>query len=1284
MEKNRIRPITNGKSSRMSYSRQKEVLEMPNLIEVQKNSYEWFLSEGLREVFDDISPIADYSGHFSLEFVDFRLCEDEVKYTIDECKERDATYAAPLKVKVRLYNKENDEINEHEIFMGDFPLMTKTGTFVINGAERVIVSQLVRSPGIYYGIAHDKIGKELYSSTVIPNRGAWLEYETDSNDVFYVRVDRTRKVPITVLIRALGVGTNAEIVEMFGEEPKILASFGKDTAENYQEGLLELYKKIRPGEPLAVDSAESLITSMFFDARRYDLAKVGRYKFNKKLALKNRVKGRVLAEDVISCVTGEMVAEKGTTITRELADEIQNAAVPYIWVEGEDESRNIKILSNMMVDLQAVVDIDPTEVGVTEQVYYPVLEGLLEETEGDVEELKAAIKRDIHDLIPKHITKEDIFASINYNIHLEYGMGNDDDIDHLGNRRIRAVGELLQNQYRIGLSRLERVVRERMTTQDQDGISPQSLINIKPVTAAVKEFFGSSQLSQFMDQNNPLGELTHKRRLSALGPGGLSRDRAGFEVRDVHYSHYGRRCPIETPEGPNIGLINSLACYARINQYGFIEAPYRKIDKTDPQNPVVTDEVVYMTADEEDNYHVAQANEALDAEGHFVRKNVSGRYREETQEYERSKFDYMDVSPKMVFSVATALIPFLENDDANRALMGSNMQRQAVPLLTTEAPVVGTGMEVKAAVDSGVCIVAEKAGVVERSTSTEITIKHDDGSKKSYKLTKFQRSNQSNCYNQRPIVDKGERVEEGQVIADGPSTSKGEMALGKNPLIGFMTWEGYNYEDAVLLSERLVQDDVYTSVHIEEYEAEARDTKLGPEEITRDIPGVGDDALKDLDERGIIRIGAEVRAGDILVGKVTPKGETELTAEERLLRAIFGEKAREVRDTSLKVPHGEYGIVVDAKVFTRENGDELSPGVNQAVRIYIAQKRKISVGDKMAGRHGNKGVVSRVLPVEDMPYLPNGRPLDIVLNPLGVPSRMNIGQVLEIHLSLAAKALGFNISTPVFDGANEIDIMDTLDLANDYVNLEWEEFDKKHGEELLPEVRQYLYDNRAHRALWKGVPLSRDGKVRLRDGRTGEFFDSPVTIGHMHYLKLHHLVDDKIHARSTGPYSLVTQQPLGGKAQFGGQRFGEMEVWALEAYGASYTLQEILTVKSDDVVGRVKTYEAIIKGQNIPEPGIPESFKVLLKELQSLALDVRVLRDDNTEVEIMESVDYGETDLRSIIEGDRRYRDDNESYGDHGYTEQEFVDGKLEDVEPEEDDLAEVDEIEFDEFFDEE
>ena len=1266
MEKNRIRPIKTGKSFRMSYSRQQEVLEMPNLIEVQKDSYQWFLDKGLKEVFDDISPIADYNGHLSLEFVDFTLCEEDAKYTIDECKERDATYAAPLKVRVRLYNKETDEINEHEIFMGDLPLMTKTGTFVINGAERVIVSQLVRSPGIYYGIAHDKFGKKLYSATVIPNRGAWLEYETDSNDVFYVRVDRTRKVPITVLIRALGVGTNAEIIELFGEEPKLLASFGKDTSENYQEGLLELYKKIRPGEPLAVDSAESLITSMFFDPRRYDLAKVGRYKFNKKLLLKNRVSGQILAEDAVSAITGEVVAEKGTKITREIADMIQNAAVPYIWVEGEETSRNIKVLSNMMVDLQAVVDIDPAEVGVTEQVYYPVLAGIIEESAGDVDEMKRLIKRDLHDLIPKHITKEDIFASINYNMHLEYGMGNDDDIDHLGNRRIRAVGELLQNQYRIGLSRLERVVRERMTTQDQDGISPQSLINIKPVTAAVKEFFGSSQLSQFMDQNNPLGELTHKRRLSALGPGGLSRDRAGFEVRDVHYSHYGRMCPIETPEGPNIGLINSLACYARINEYGFIEAPYRKIDKTDPMNPVVTDEVVYMTADEEDNYHVAQANTPLDEEGHFINKNVSGRYREETQDYERNKFDYMDVSPKMVFSVATALIPFLQNDDANRALMGSNMQRQAVPLLTTEAPVVGTGMEVKTAVDSGVAEVAEQAGVVESSTSTSITIRHDDGTKKTYKLTKFQRSNQSNCYNQRPIVDKGERVEAGQVIADGPSTSGGEMALGKNPLIGFMTWEGYNYEDAVLLSERLVQDDVYTSVHIEEYEAEARDTKLGPEEITRDIPGVGDDALKDLDERGIIRIGAEVRAGDILVGKVTPKGETELTAEERLLRAIFGEKAREVRDTYLKVPHGEYGIVVDAKVFTRENGDELSPGVNQAVRIYIAQKRKISVGDKMAGRHGNKGVVSRVLPVEDMPFLPNGRPLDIVLNPLGVPSRMNIGQVLEIHLSLAAKALGFNVSTPVFAGANENDIMDTLDLANDYVNLEWDEFEKKHGEELRPEVLQFLSENRDHRELWKGVPLSRDGKVRLRDGRTGEYFDSPVTIGHMHYLKLHHLVDDKIHARSTGPYSLVTQQPLGGKAQFGGQRFGEMEVWALEAYGASYTLQEILTVKSDDVVGRVKTYEAIIKGENIPEPGVPESFKVLLKELQSLALDVRVLRDDNTEVKIMESVDYGETDLRHIIEGDRKYRDENESFGEHGFTEKEFVGEELEDVEPDE------------------
>ena len=1270
MEKNRIRPIPTGKSMRMSYQRQKEVLEMPNLIEVQKDSYDWFLRNGLKEVFDDISPISDYGGRLSLEFVDFTLCEDDVKYSIEECKQRDATYAAPLKVKVRLYNKEKDEITEHEIFMGDLPLMTATGTFVINGAERVIVSQLVRSPGIYYGIAHDKLGKRLFSCTVIPNRGAWLEYETDSNDVFYVRVDRTRKVPITVLIRALGVSSNAEIVELFGEEPKILASFTKDTSTNYQEGLLELYKKIRPGEPLAVENAESLIMSMFFDPRRYDLAKVGRYKFNKKLALRSRIRNQILAEDVVDPSTGEILAEKGTTVTLELADKIQNAAVPYVWIQTEE--RNVKVLSNLMVDLKAWVDVDEEELGINEKVYYPVLEKILEENT-DIEEIKQAIKRDIHDLIPKHITKEDIFASINYNMHLEYGAGNADDIDHLGNRRIRAVGELLQNQYRIGLSRMERVVRERMTTQDIDGISPQSLINIKPVTAAIKEFFGSSQLSQFMDQNNPLGELTHKRRLSALGPGGLSRDRAGFEVRDVHYSHYGRMCPIETPEGPNIGLINSLASYARINEYGFVEAPYRRIDKSDPKNPRVTDEVVYMTADEEDNYHVAQANEPLDAEGHFLNKNVSGRYLDETQSYEPHMFDYMDVSPKMVFSVATALIPFLQNDDANRALMGSNMQRQAVPLMITDAPVVGTGIEAKAAVDSGVCVVAKKAGTISYSCSNEIRMNNDDGTKDVYHLTKFMRSNQSNCYNQRPIVFKGDHVEAGEVIADGPSTYQGELALGKNPLIGFMTWEGYNYEDAVLLSERLVQDDVYTSIHIEEYEAEARDTKLGPEEITKDVPGVGDEALKDLDERGIIRIGAEVRAGDILVGKVTPKGETELTAEERLLRAIFGEKAREVRDTSLKVPHGEYGIIVDAKVFTRENGDELSPGVNQAVRIYIAQKRKISVGDKMAGRHGNKGVVSRVLPVEDMPFLPNGRPLDIVLNPLGVPSRMNIGQVLEIHLSLAAAALGFNVSTPIFDGANEKDIQDTLELANDYVNMEWDAFSEKYKDVLLPEVYQYLEEHLDHRELWKGVDIARDGKVQLRDGRTGEPFDGRTTIGHMQYLKLHHLVDDKIHARSTGPYSLVTQQPLGGKAQFGGQRFGEMEVWALEAYGASYTLQEILTVKSDDVVGRVKTYEAIIKGDNIPEPGIPESFKVLLKELQSLALDVRVLRDDNTEVEIMESVDYGDTNLNHIIEGDRYSDREDERFGDYGFSKKEFDGEEMVDVEEDEEEDSYLD-----------
>ena len=1245
---------------------------MPNLIEVQKNSYNWFLEEGLNEVFKDISPISDYNGHLSLEFVGYKLCRDDVKYTIEECKERDATYAAPLKVTVRLHDKQTDKLIEHEIFMGDLPLMTETGTFVINGAERVIVSQLVRSPGIYFDIQNDKYGKELYTSQVIPNRGAWLEYETDSNDVFFVRVDRTRKVPVTVLIRSLGIGTNEEILELFGDEPKIMASFAKDNASSYQEGLLELYKKIRPGEPLAVESAESLMHSMFFDSRRYDLAKVGRYKFNKKLMLKFRISGHTLAEDVIDPYTGEIIAKAGEVVDMELADKIQNAAVPSVVIQADD--RNVKVLSNMMIDITSFIDCDAKALGINELVYFPKLKELLEANpEASAKELDEIIRQNVNELIPKHITKEDILASINYNMHLEHGIGTKDDIDHLGNRRIRAVGELLQNQYRIGLSRLERVVRERMTTQDSETISPQALINIKPVTAAVKEFFGSSQLSQFMDQNNPLGELTHKRRLSALGPGGLSRDRAGFEVRDVHYSHYGRMCPIETPEGPNIGLINSLACYARLNEYGFIEAPYRKIDHSDPENPVVTDEVVYMTADEEDNYHIAQANEPLDEKSCFVRDMVAGRYKEETQEYPKSAYEYMDVSPKMVFSVATALIPFLENDDANRALMGSNMQRQAVPLLRTEAPVVGTGMEPKAAVDSGVCVVAKEGGKVTKVTATEIEIETKKGTD-TYKLIKFLRSNQSNCYNQTPIVNKGDVVEKGQVIADGPSTSNGELALGKNPLIAFMTWEGYNYEDAVLLSERLVQDDVYTSIHMEEYDAESRETKLGPEEITRDVPGVGDDALKDLDERGIIRIGAEVRAGDILVGKVTPKGETELTAEEKLLRAIFGEKAREVRDTSLKVPHGEYGIVVDAKVFSKENGDELPPGVNQSVRIYIAQKRKISVGDKMAGRHGNKGVVSRVLPVEDMPYLPNGRPVDIVLNPLGVPSRMNIGQVLEIHLSLAAKALGFDVTTPVFDGAKETDIVDALNLANDYVNMEWEDFEKKYKSTLNKEVLSYLDENKAHRELWKGVPLSGDGKVRLRDGRTGEYFDSPVTIGHMHYLKLHHLVDDKIHARSTGPYSLVTQQPLGGKAQFGGQRFGEMEVWALEAYGASYTLQEILTVKSDDVVGRVKTYEAIIKGDNIPDAGIPESFKVLLKELQSLGLDVRVLREDDTEVEVKESIDYGSSDVKDIM-GDNTGFAGDENLAGTGFStkafdeNEELVDITSSDDLPEGDDL---------------
>jgi len=1272
MDRSKMRPITSGKSMRMSFQTQKEVLEMPNLIEIQKDSYQWFLDAGLKEVFRDIFPIEDFAGHFSLDFVNFKLARDEVKYSIEECKDRDTTYAAPLKVKIRLINKDKDEINEHEIFLGDLPLMTDTGSFVINGAERVIVSQLVRSPGIYYTIEHDKIGKELFMCQVIPNRGAWLEYETDSNDIFYARVDRTRKVPITVLLRAFGLGTNTQIIDMFGEEPKIMASFAKDPSENYQDGLLELYKKIRPGEPLSVDSAEGLLRSMFFDARRYDLAKVGRYKFNKKLHFKNRIKGHTLSRDVVDENTGEVIAQAETVVDADIATAIQNAAIPAVWVHGVE--REVKVLSNLMVDIETYVPelSDPKSIGITEQVYYPVLKKLMEENEG--EELIKAIEKSVNELIPKHITKEDIFATVNYNMHIEEHIGSKDDIDHLGNRRIRAVGELLQNQYRIGLTRMERVVRERMTTQDIDSITPQSLINIKPVTAAVKEFFGSSQLSQFMDQNNPLSELTHKRRLSALGPGGLSRERAGFEVRDVHYTHYGRMCPIETPEGPNIGLINSLASFARVNEYGFVEAPYRVVDKsTDPLNPIVTDDVVYLTADEEDNFTVAQANEPLDAEGHFVHNNVSGRYRDETSEFAKKNIDLMDVSPRMVFSVATSMIPFLENDDANRALMGSNMQRQAVPLMITDAPVVGTGMETKAAVDSGVCVVAKNSGTVTECSSDKIVIKRDDDAVlDTYKLIKFARSNQSNSYNQKPIVFKGNHVNAGEVIADGASTYNGEIALGKNPLIGFMTWEGYNYEDAVLLSERLVEYDVYTSIHIEEYECAARETKLGPEEITRDVPGVGDDALKDLDERGIIRIGAEVRAGDILVGKVTPKGETELTAEERLLRAIFGEKAREVRDTSLKVPHGAYGVVVDAKVFTREAGDELAPGVTQNVRIYIAQKRKISVGDKMAGRHGNKGVVSRVLPVEDMPFLPNGRPLDIVLNPLGVPSRMNIGQVLEIHLSLAAKALGFNVATPVFDGANENDIMNMLEVANDYVNTEWDSFEEKYKDVLEPEVIDYLGSHLENRKLWEGVPLSRDGKVRLRDGRTGEYFDSPVTIGHMHYLKLHHMVDDKIHARSTGPYSLVTQQPLGGKAQFGGQRFGEMEVWALEAYGASYTLQEILTVKSDDVTGRVKTYEAVIKGENIPDAGVPESFKVLLKELQSLGLDISVLGENGEEVELKENTEYADLSIHSIIEGESRHHGKDE-FKDAGYSEQVVKDGEFVSVDEAGDSQEDVD-----------
>ncbi len=1213
-----------GEMKRKSYSRIKEVLEMPNLLEVQKNSYKWFLDEGLQEVFEDVSPITDFNGNLMLEFTDFTL-DSTPKYSLEECKERDATYAAALKVRARLINKETEEIKDQEIFMGDFPLMTDTGTFIINGAERVIVSQLVRSPGIYYASEFDKLGKKLLSSTVIPNRGAWLEYETDSNDVFSVRVDRTRKVPVTVLIRALGASSDAEIIELFGEEPKILATIEKDVSKSYEEGLVELYKKLRPGEPPTVESSESLLRGMFFDPKRYDLAKVGRYKFNKKLALKTRVSGAVLAEAVVDPMTGEIVAEEGTVLSQAILETIQDTGVAGIVIRNE-EGREIKILSNRAVSIEPFVaeyGLTAQELGVKEKVYYPVLCEILESCE-NADEIKAAVKAKHHELIPIHITVEDIMASINYVMHLDYGYGNVDDIDHLGNRRIRSVGELLQNQFRIGLSRMERVVRERMTIQDMENATPQALINVRPVTAAIKEFFGSSQLSQFMDQNNPLSELTHKRRLSALGPGGLSRERAGFEVRDVHSSHYGRMCPIETPEGPNIGLINSLATFARINEYGFIEAPYRVIVKDENGEPVVTDEVRYVTADEEENYNVVQANEPLLPDGHFAHKKVTGRHRDDIIEVDRTEVQLMDVSPKQMVSVATALIPFLENDDANRALMGSNMQRQAVPLLTTDSPIVGTGMEYKAAKDSGIAIVAKKGGVVEKLSANEIVIKNDEGQRDVYHLIKFQRSNQGTCLNQRPIVNKGERVEAGRIIADGASTSNGELALGKNPLIGFMTWEGYNYEDAVLLSEKLVQEDVYTSVHIEEFEAEARDTKLGPEEITRDIPNVGEDALRDLDERGIIRVGAEVRSNDILVGKVTPKGETELTAEERLLRAIFGEKAREVRDTSLRVPHGESGIIVDVKIFTRENGDDIGPGVNQLVRVYIAQKRKISVGDKMAGRHGNKGVVSRVLPVEDMPFLENGRPLDIVLNPLGIPSRMNIGQVLETHLSLAAKALGWKISTPVFDGADEVDIMDTLEMANDYVNTEWEEFSEKWKPLLQGDIYDELYENRDHRAEWKGVKLSRDGKVQLRDGRTGEPFDNRVTIGFMHYLKLHHLVDDKIHARSTGPYSLVTQQPLGGKAQFGGQRFGEMEVWALEAYGAAYTLQEILTVKSDDVVGRVKTYESIVKGENIPEPGVPESFKVLLKELQSLALDIKVLRADSTEVEIKESIDDDE------------------------------------------------------------
>ena len=1191
-----VKPVKLGKNVRMSFSRINEVLEMPNLIEVQKNSYQWFLEKGLKEVFDDMSAITDYTGNLVLDFIDYHL-DPEPKYSVEECKERDVTYAAPLRVKARLLNKETGEVKEQEIFLGDFPLMTESGTFVINGAERVIVSQLVRSPGVYYSESFDKTGKPLYATTVIPNRGAWLEYETDSNDIFYVRIDKNRKIPITVFLRALLrikdnaegdftesftdlVGSDSEIYDVFGEDERLIATIqNKDSTKNGEEALLEVYRKLRPGEPPTVESAITHLRNLFFDERRYDLSRVGRYKYNKKLAIGSRLVGQILAQPVINEMTGELLADAGQKLTREMADAIEKAGVDTAFVTLED-GKTVKIISNGMVDIHDYVgDMDVESLGINEKVRFKVLKKILETIEGE-EELKEAIAAHADELIPKHIIKDDIFATVNYLNNLVYGIGSVDDIDHLGNRRIRSVGELLQNQFRIGFSRMERVVRERMTlqAQDMDVVTPQALINIRPVVAAIKEFFGSSPLSQFMDQTNPLAELTHKRRLSALGPGGLSRDRASFEVRDVHYSHYGRMCPIETPEGPNIGLISYLATFARINEYGFIEAPYRKVDK---ETGVVTDEVVYMTADVEDVYVVAQANEPLDEQGRFARPRVNARHLDEILEIERERVDYMDVSPKMVVSVATAMIPFLENDDANRALMGSNMQRQAVPLLKTESPVVGTGMEYKAAVDSGVAVVSKQDGVIEKVSADEVVLKEDNGATHTYKLIKFKRSNQGTCVNQRPIVEKGERVQKGQVLADGPATSNGEISLGKNVLIGFMTWEGYNYEDAVLINEKIVRDDVFTSIHIEEYEIESRDTKLGPEEITRDIPNVGEDALKDLDERGIIRVGAEVHAGDILVGKVTPKGETELTAEERLLRAIFGEKAREVRDTSLKVPHGESGTIVDVKVFTRQNCDELSPGVNMVVRCYIAQKRKISVGDKMAGRHGNKGVVSRILPQEDMPFLPDGTPLDIVLNPLGVPSRMNIGQVLEVHLGYAAKALGWKVMTPVFDGAHEEDIRECL----------------------------------------KEAGYSEDGKTQLYDGRTGEPFDNRVTVGYMYFLKLHHLVDDKIHARSTGPYSLVTQQPLGGKAQFGGQRFGEMEVWALEAYGAAYTLQEILTVKSDDVVGRVKTYEAIVKGQNVPTPGIPESFKVLVKELQSLGLDIKVLDKNNEEIDLKQSFD---------------------------------------------------------------